>query len=61
MENNLGTDSTKNYKRNNKSVKRASTIHNEFDSMEIHSSTLSGRAVQDVEVFSSGGRRVADN
>lgn len=61
IENNQGTDSTKNNKRNNRSVKRASTINNEIDSMDVHSSTLSGRAGQDIEVFSNGGRRGIEN
>jgi len=29
--------------------------------MEIHSSTLSGRAGNDIEMFSNGGRRGAEN
>ena len=61
IENNQGVDSTKNHKRNNKSVKRASTINNEIDSMEIHSSTLSGRAGNEIEMFSNGGRRGTEN
>ena len=29
--------------------------------MDVHSSTLSGRAGQDIEVFSNGGRRGIEN
>ena len=52
---NQGGESTKNNKRNKQSVKRTSTLNNDVESMEIHSSTLSGKAGQDMEVFS--GRR----
>lgn len=56
---NQGVESTKHNKRNKQSVKRTSTLNNDADPMEVHSSTLSGKAGKDMEVFS--GRRDLGN
>ena len=57
---NQGGESTKN-KRNKQSVKRISTLNNEVESLDVHSSTLSGKTGHAVEVFSNGGRRGIEN